>query len=179
MGPNEFVSPQVRADRIWAKLAAMPLPTDPASRREPTLDLFRAIREELGAVHVGLLFRDGPVAVEALPFALNAEQNIRVISSNRVTGESREISDGGDFSEQVVREWARNFKFAVEDADVWSQHLVHGELGYGILLLCRVKSKDGPVTEADRAVVYALSDRLAERLYQWETARTDRPEESE
>ena len=59
--PSRFLNPELVADRLWDRIAELPVPQTDPERGENFHRIFFAIREELGAVYttIGLRPRTG------------------------------------------------------------------------------------------------------------------------
>ena len=53
------------------------------------------------------------------------------------------------------------------DLDYWAHRLIHRQYMYATLVLVRNMRASGRITESDRSVIIALSDRLSAHLAQW------------
>ena len=168
--------PQIRADRIWAKVADIDVPRFEAERYAVQREIMAAVIEELGCRHCALMWQQ-PAPVESTPTELSAITNSRISVTDPITEQRRIIADSPTMAphrvEQAISNWTQRDHTTRENADVWNEYIVHRDEAVGMITVCRYLTRDGRVTEADREVISKLSPRLAEMLYQWNVVRLD------
>ena len=123
--PSEYINPDVVADRLWDRIAALPIPLTDAERSAAIYEILTAIREVLGGAYATVAMRPEPRAVEFMSDAITqpALSTVKVLQRDG-GGVEANVSEGAEIGEPMVRRLMSQHGVPRDEIDLWAHHLV-------------------------------------------------------